>query len=261
MERSRGKAQQPIDAISSGVDVLDRAFSILFAFRPNDPHLSLTELAARTGLYKSTALRLVSALCHHRFLIRLENGGYQLGSASLSLGTIYQTNLNLGDVLLPRMRELNAEIGEAVSFHIREGDHRICLYRVDSRFSIRPNVRQGDVQALERGAGGRILLAFSGEEGALYDEIRRTYSYISCGERDAETSGVSAPVFGVQQRLIGAMGIVGPTSRLGQSEMERLRPRLLHFAALATELLGGDAAPLLRTVDAPAQISRNSSVC
>jgi DNA-binding IclR family transcriptional regulator len=242
------------------VDVLDRAFAILFAFRSNDrQQLSLTELSARTGLYKSTALRLATALCHHRFLLRLENGGYQLGSASLSLGTIYQTNLHLGDVLVPQMRELNAELGEAVSFHIREGNHRLCLYRINSRFSIRPDVSQGDVQSLERGAGGRVLLAFSGQEGALYDEIRRTYSYISCGERDPETSGVSAPVFGVQQRLIGAMGMVGPISRLGQSKMEQLRPRLLHFAAVATESLGGDAAPLRTAVHAPTNFLHNSS--
>jgi DNA-binding IclR family transcriptional regulator len=249
MGRSREETQKPIGASSSGVDVLDRAFAILFAFRPNDRQLTLTELATRTGLYKSTALRLASALCHHRLLIRHETGGYQLGSASLGLGRIYQANLHLGDVLLPQMRELNAELGEAVSFYIREGDHRVCLYRINSRFLIRPEVSQGDVKSLERGAGGRVLLAFSGQEGAAYDEIRRTCSYISCGERDPETSGVSAPVFGVQQRLLGAMGIVGPISRLRQREMEQLRPRLLHFAALATGLLGGDAAPLQAAMD------------
>jgi DNA-binding IclR family transcriptional regulator len=253
MGRSREETQKPIGTSTGGVDVLDRAFAILFAFRPNDRQLSLTELSVRTGLYKSTVLRLASALCHHRFLIRFEDRGYQLGSASLSLGTIYQANLNLGEVLLPPMRDLNGELGETVSFHIREGDHRVCLYRINSRFSIRPDVSQGDVQSLERGAGGRVLLAFSGQEGALYDDIRRTYSYISCGERDPETSGISAPVFGVQQRLMGAMGIVGPISRLGRSEMEQFRPRLLHFAMLATEALGGNSAPLRSAAHEPIQ--------
>ena len=45
----------------SGVAALDRAFSILFAFRPGDYALTLAELAARTGLYKSTILRLARA--------------------------------------------------------------------------------------------------------------------------------------------------------------------------------------------------------
>jgi DNA-binding IclR family transcriptional regulator len=230
---------------ASGVNVLDRAFSILFAFRPGDRPLSLAELSVRTGLYKSTLLRLANALIHHRFLDRLDDGRYRLGSAPFTLGSTYQSNLNLGDVLLPLMRELNHELGEAVSFHVREGNHRVCLYRINSRFAIRPEVRQGAVQSLERGAGGRVLLAFSGEAGAPYDKIRRHCTYISVGERDPETSGVSAPVFGVQQVLLGALGIVGPVNRLGRGELEALRPRLLTVAARATDQLGGDPAPLL----------------
>jgi DNA-binding IclR family transcriptional regulator len=226
------------------VDVLDRAFSILFAFRPEDQPLTLTELSLRTGLYKSTLLRLAAALGHHRFLVRLEDGRYQLGSAPLSLSTIYQANFNVGDLLLPPMRKLNEELGETVSFHVREGDHRVCLYRINSRYSVRAEVRPGDAQPLDRGAGGRVLLAFSGESGPPYDEIRQTFFYISCGERDPETSGISAPVFGVQQRLVGAVGIVGPISRLGRVEMERLRPRLLQFAASMTDSLGGRSEQL-----------------
>ncbi|MCK9382226.1 MAG: IclR family transcriptional regulator [Sulfuritalea sp.] len=245
MRASRSETDKAFGANASGVDVLDRAFAILFAFRPDDPPLSLAELAARTGLYKSTLLRLANALIHHRFLDKLDDGRYRLGSAPFALGSIYQSSLSLGDVLLPLMREFNQELGEAMSFHVREGDHRVCLYRINSRFAIRPEVRQGAVQALERGAGGRVLLAFSGKSGAPYDEIRRTFSYISCGERDPETSGISVPVFGVQQCLLGALGIVGPSNRLGRAELERLRPRLLHIAARATDLLGGNPEHLL----------------
>ncbi len=241
-----GGAGEPAERIpGSGVELLDRAFAILFAFRPGDPPLRLSELSRRTGLYKSTLLRLAGALCHHRFLVRLEDGGYRLGSAPFVLGSIYQSGLNLGDVLLPLMRELNRELGEAISFHVREANHRVCLYRISSRFAVRTEVRQGDVQPLEPGAGGRVLAAFSGKPGPLYDGIRRTCTYISVGERDPETSGVSAPVLGMQQSLVGALGIVGPINRLGREQLEALRPRLLRVAASATEQLGGDPAVLL----------------
>lgn len=228
----------------SGVDVLDRAFSILFAFRPDDAPLSLTELSLRTGLYKSTLLRLAGALIYHRFLVRLEDGRYRLGSSPFTLGAVYQSSLNLGDVLLPLMRELNQTTGEAVSFHIREGDHRVCLYRINSSHSIRTEVRQGDIQSLQKGAGGRVLLAFSGEAGALYDTVRREGTYLSCGERDPDIAGVSAPVFGINQSLLGALGVVGPINRLNRETLEKLRPLLLRTAAKATDLLGGNAAQL-----------------
>ncbi|MDE1181807.1 IclR family transcriptional regulator [Paraburkholderia sp.] len=245
MARARTTTQQPLGVTPSGIDVLDRAASILFAFGPDDPPLTLTELSTRTGLYKSTLLRLAGSLCHHRLLIRLDDGRFRLGSATLNLAAHYESSLNLGDVLLPPMRELNAELGEAVSFHVREGDHRVCLYRISSRFSIRAEVQQGDVQPLDRGAGGRILLAFSGESGEPYDTIRADFCYASFGERDPETAGISAPVFGAQQRLVGALGVVGPTSRMDYVGMERYRPRLLMFAARATERLGGDASALI----------------
>jgi DNA-binding IclR family transcriptional regulator len=252
MKPSRAKLPLTLKQNASGVDSLDRAFSILFAFRPDDTPLTLAELASRTGLYKSTLLRLAHALIYHRFLDKLDDGRYRLGSATFTLGSIYQASLNLGDVLLPLMRELNRELGEAVSFHVREGDHRVCLYRIKSSFAIRPEVRQGDIQSLERGAGGRILLAFSGEPGSPYAEIRQVFSYIACGERDPETSGISVPVFGVGQCLLGALGIVGPSNRLGRPEMEQLRPRLLQAAARATDQLGGNPAPLLAVAQAAA---------
>ena len=142
------------------------------------------------------------------------------------------------------MRELNQQTGEAISFHVREGDHRVCLYRINSSHSIRTDVRQGDVQSLQQGAGGRVILAFSGAPGAPYDAVRRDFTYLSCGERDPDIAGVSAPVFGVDQALLGALGIVGPINRLGRDVLETLRPLLLRAAARATDLLGGRSQPL-----------------
>lgn len=246
MARSNVNNPKPHGVSPSGVDVIDRAMALLFAFNNIDHALTLTELAKRSGLYKSTALRLATALCHHRLLTRLEDNRFSLGSATFSLGTHYLLNLNLSDVLLPLMRELNQRIGETVSFHIREGDHRLCLLRINSQYSVRVNVQQGDVQPLERGAGGRVLLAFSGEPGEIYARVRRDHSYASLGERDKETAGISAPVFGAYQKIIGALGIVAPISRLDMARMSEYRPLLLDIAAIATERLGGDAAPLLQ---------------
>lgn len=245
MARARGVIQPPVGVESSGIDVLDRATALLFAFRRDDQPLTLTELANRTGLYKSTALRLVGALCHHRLLMRLEDGRYLLGAATLNLAANYESTHKLGDVLLPLMRRLNEESGESVSFHIRHGNQRICLYRISTKHTLRSEVQQGDVLPLGCGAGGRVLSAFSGEPGEPYDTVRQSFHYMSLGERDTETSGISAPVFAANDRLAGAIGLVGPVSRMDKAAMQRYRPLLLNYAAQATTLLGGNAGPLL----------------
>lgn len=244
MARSREAAQVPNGVSPSGIDVLDRAAAILFAFRRDDAPLTLTEISNRTGLYKSTALRLLGALCHHRLVLRLQDGRYLLGAAVFNLGATYESTLNLSDVLMPLMHQLNEDSGESVSFHVRDGDKRVCLYRISSRHSLRAEVQQGDVLPLDRGASGRVLSAFSGVAGEPYDTVRRTLHYMSLGERDAETAGISAPVFGPAGTLIGALGLVGPVSRLNTAAMERYRPLLLDYAAQATHLFGGDPLPL-----------------
>ncbi len=227
-----------------GVAALDRAFAILAAFTPSDQALGLAELASRTGLYKSTILRIAQSLLQHRFLQRLEDGRYRIGPAPLILGAQYQRNLKLGDVLLPLMRELAAQCGESLSFYIRDGDLRVCLHRVDSTHTVRDHVAEGDVLPLQQGSGGRVLGAFSGLQGEPYERIRRDCCGVSFGERDPDTAGISAPVFGAGQRLLGALTLAGPRSRIDQAFIERMRAPLLDTAARATSALGGDARAL-----------------
>lgn len=245
MARSKETTQTPLGIEPSGIDVLDRAASILFAFRRGETPLTLTEISNRTGLYKSTALRLLAALCHHRLLMRLDDGRYLLGAATLNLASTYESTLNLADVLLPLMRKLNEESGESVSFHVRDGDRRACLYRISSRHALRAEVQPGDSLPLERGASGRVLLAFSGAQGEPYESVRQHFHYMSIGERDAETAGISAPIFGANGSLVGAIGLVGPISRMDEDAMRRYRPLLLSYAAHASTQLGGDATAMM----------------
>lgn len=229
---------------SEGVAVLDRACSILFAFGPDDAPLTLAELAARTGLYKSTLLRLAGSLIQHRLLLRLDDGRYQLGPATFMLGALYQRSLKLGDILVPLMQELAQASGESVSFYVRDEAVRVCLHRVDSTHAVRFHVREGDVLPLETGSGGRALLAFGGAAGEPYERIREDFYCVSVGERDRETAGMSAPVFGVHDALRGVLTLAGPASRIDSAFIDGHLGTLFDCAARATDALGGDSRGL-----------------
>ncbi|MGF6528266.1 DNA-binding IclR family transcriptional regulator [Variovorax sp. PvP013] len=68
---------------TSGVAVLDRAFALLGAFGVADARLTLTELSRRTGLYKSTVLRLLGALEHGGYIRKTTDGLYAIGPEPL----------------------------------------------------------------------------------------------------------------------------------------------------------------------------------
>ncbi|RVA25927.1 IclR family transcriptional regulator, partial [Mesorhizobium sp. M7D.F.Ca.US.004.03.1.1] len=86
-------------ASAEGVAALDRAIAILDAFTTADRSLSLAEIAARTGLYKSTILRLANSLLRGRLLERLDDGRYRVGPATFRLGALYQRSVVAIDIL------------------------------------------------------------------------------------------------------------------------------------------------------------------
>jgi DNA-binding IclR family transcriptional regulator len=225
-------------ASPGGAAAVDRAVSLLAAFRTGDAALSVTELAQRTRLHKSTALRLLASLAHGRLVQRTADGRWALGAEVARLAALYTASFPLEAVALPIMRALVALTQESVALHVRQGDQRLVLYRVDSPQLLRDHVRAGDVLPLDRGAGGRVLLAFSGAAGHVYDQIRRQGHLVLTGDRVPGLVGISAPVWDAGGQLVGALTLTVPEPRMQPSQVDALR----QAATQLTQQLGG-AAP------------------
>ncbi len=230
----------PDDApAEDGVVAVRRAMSILAAFGVDDTHLSLAELSRRTGCHRSTVLRLARTLAMDDYLAQREDGTWRLARAAGWLGACYQATFNIAEIVQPVLRELSAATGESATFYVREGKQRICMARVEGPKSIRHHVRVGAALPLELGSPGRVLLAFAGEPGEPYESVRRAGYMISLGERDAEVSSISAPVYGINWTLQGAICISGPISRLTESVLLDLKEPVLAAASrLSRSLMG-----------------------
>jgi DNA-binding IclR family transcriptional regulator len=221
-----------------GVAAVDRALSILDAL--TDDRVSLADISKRTGLYKSTVLRLIKSLEKAGYVLRMTDGAYRLGSKVLLLGALYQRHFRTSDIVPPVLERLAAELHEGASFYICEGEQRVCLHRVESTRAIRDSVHVGDRLPLSVGAAGHVLCAFGGERGAAFDDIRQQMYSASYGERDAETAALAAPVFGPGNRLMGALSVSGPRYRLEATGEDKIVPVLFKFAKQLTTAFGGN---------------------
>jgi len=226
--------------MDKGVAAVNRALTILQAYTETDEALTLSALASRTGFYKSTILRLLESLIEYKYIVRLDDGRYALGATLLKLGTLYQRTLRPSNFVKPAIRKLAAQCGESVAFYVREGNARVCLYRIDSAFSLPNHVCEGDTLPLERGAGGKVLLAFAGTPGEVYDDIRARMVYGELRDRIPELSGVASPVFGPNDILLGSLNVAGPVSRLTRKRLMLMEPVVKRAAAALTSALGGD---------------------
>jgi DNA-binding IclR family transcriptional regulator len=245
------------DAVApGGVAAVERALTILDAFRADDPSLTLTELARRAGLHKSTTLRLAASLEAFGYLRRLEGGAYVVGPTPLRLAAHHQRQLRTADVVPPALRRLCDALGEGASFFVRDGDRALCLHRVDSARLVRDVIREGESAPLQVGAAGQVLLAFGGAAGEKHEAVRRRGYVSGVGERDLETGAVACPVLGPGDRLLGALAVSGPKYRMERLPPERLLPLLLGEARQISLAMGGAAERPSRGGEGPREPSR-----
>lgn len=231
---------------SDGVNAVERALDILEVFSERDGSLTLAELANRTGLYKSTILRLINSLEKYDYIRRTQDSAYRLGPKTLQLGHIYRCHFSVSQFVPDILQRVVDEINESASFYVREDDTRVCLLRVDARRAVKDSVHEGDRLALNVGAAGHVILAFSGLSGDKYERIRRNLYAVSYGERDPETAAIACPVLGVADELIGVLNVSGPKYRLEQKPVDFFLPVLFKYAAEMTRQCGGNAEPFKR---------------
>ena len=218
---------------------MDRAISVLEAFRQGDTVLSLDDLSARTGLYKSTILRLAQTLQERGYLSRTEHGEFHIGPAPLRLASLYQAAVKPPDLIMPVLRELVDTTRESAGFNVRFGQQRLCLYRVDSPQPLRDHFKPGDTVPMDRGAGSRIMRAFSKPYSPGYAAVRNQLFASTSGETAKDMSGAASPVFDQAGELVGAVTLSGPTTRFGKKALRQFELKLLDAARKLTEGLGG----------------------
>jgi DNA-binding IclR family transcriptional regulator len=235
-----GTSIAPAREAGDGVAAVERALSIVATLETSDQPMTLAEIAVRTGFYKSTVLRLLGSLTSTGYVMRLPDGGYDLGPAAFRLGVAFTRKNALGHHVVPALQKLVDSGTESASFHVRQdADNRVCLFRIDSRHATLDRVQAGHSYALLRGAAGHIFLAYDGTTGVRYDAIRATGFDVSLGERDPSCAAVAAPVFGPQGMLVGVISLSGPRERFGKTEIAYMKRMLGPIAESLTCKLGG----------------------
>lgn len=203
----------------SGVAAVNRALSLICCFGNDDKSLTLAELARRTGLYKSTILRLAESLEQFGVLVRDTDGGFRLGPELVRLGSLaHRVSGDKMDIEAV-LTQLVEATGESATYYIRRNDLRLALFRVDSRKSLRDHIRPGDLLTLQHGAAGRVL-----SDTRPYAERRDDpfQTIVSLGERDPEIAAIAGPVF-QDGAIVGSLSISGAKTRFSDKVVQHGR--------------------------------------
>ena len=155
-----GRGPDFIEALSRGLDVM-RAFSA------DHPAMSLSEVAAATGLARPTARRILLTLEELGY-VATARGEYRLTPRVLELGMAYIGALGLWDVARPHLERLVAVTHESSSMAQLDGSDIVYVARVAVPKLISLRVDIGTRFPALRTSQGKVLLA-----GLDPDEARR----------------------------------------------------------------------------------------
>ncbi|MPM41924.1 Transcriptional repressor IclR [bioreactor metagenome] len=222
-----------------GVAAVDRALLIATSLANASGALTLTELSQRTGMYKSTLLRLLASLEKAGLVVHRNDKRYALGPLAFVFGRSFEQTNGLQDAIYPQLAWLVNQGTESPSFHVRHDDEsRLCLMRIDSNHSTLDRIRPGDLLPIGRGAPGKVLTTF-GQGLPAGPLAAEDLLFTSFGERDPLCGAIAAPVFGPSASLVGAMSVSGPLERFSELAVSRMKSLMLKAAQEATEALGG----------------------
>lgn len=221
-----------------GVIAVDRAVALLAAFRRGEEAASLAQLSARTGLHKTTILRLAASLERAGLLTRMPDGGFRLGGRLLAFAAIYRSSLPLDRAVRPHLVTLARETGESASLYVREGRSRVCVARIEAERSVRVAVYEGSSAALDDTATGLVLRGLNGDPS---DGSHSFAPVFTTGVTDPETASMSVPLLAAEGEIVGALTISGPAFRFTAAEAARAAPILSRAAADCSTALGGGA--------------------
>lgn len=258
-------AEQDAGSTSS----LSRGLALLDHFTSPDQMLSISELARRSGIPKSTTHRLVLDLIAWGALERGARG-ISLGVRIFELGSLVPSSTTLRELALPFAHNLNEVTKLTSNIAIRKGNEVLYIGKITSRTLKVPHSRVGGRARIHATALGKAILAFSDPEfvdsvlaGPLLPqtektitdpaELREELSHVRLEgvAYDVEESRlglfcVSAPVF------IGQGGVVaGAISVAGATELaiaERYAPAVLATAMALSSALGSARSPRKRRV-------------
>ncbi|MBM3605826.1 MAG: helix-turn-helix domain-containing protein [Alphaproteobacteria bacterium] len=200
---------------------VERALSILTAFSIRRPRMTLAELAAETGLHKSTILRLTRSLAVYGFIDRDTEGRFSVGASIWHLGLIFRQDFDTGETIRPVLRELVQLTGETASFFVRAGSDRVCLYRENSPILEKYGVEEGMRLRLGTGASGLVLRRYSGEVLPDLTPFNANGTVSLDATRNPNIASISTPVFSSTGAFRGALTVSGLNSRFTASVRDR----------------------------------------
>ena len=244
------------------VQSVERALDIIETVASAQEGKSLTEIAAITGLHKSTVYRLIMTLLNRNYLDKMEDGNYKLGEKLIENVSYYINDLELQTEARPYVAEISTHLGMAAFLGVLDGNKVVYLEKMNVA-SARLYFQIGTKVSAYCSAIGKCLLSnYSNEQlndvmadcsfikftpntisdmGNLRNEIakvRRQGWAISDEEYEMGHRCIGAPIYDYRGEIIAAVSASGDKHVLTDDRIQEVAEYMVKAAGGISEKMG-----------------------
>jgi IclR family pca regulon transcriptional regulator len=137
---------------------LEKGLSVITAFDQERPRLTISEVAARTGLTRAAARRYLLTLTHLGFVSQ-DRKMFSLTPRVLRLSQSYMSSARLPRLIEPELFKLSQAIKEASAAGVLDGGHVICIAASTGGRTPSSSMQAGTRVPAHCTGVGRVLLA------------------------------------------------------------------------------------------------------
>jgi IclR family pca regulon transcriptional regulator len=247
------------------VQSLERGLAVIRAFDHEHPELTLSEVAARTGVTRAVARRFLLTLAALGY-VRSDGRFFSLTARVLELGYSYLSSMTLPEVAQPHLEHLSAGVHESSSVSVLEGTDIVYVARVAVSRIMTVSINVGTRFPAYATSMGHVLLAgLSRAELEAYfvvarldrltdrtvtapDRLRSELAKVTAQgwamvdqELEEGLRSVAAPIHDRRGRVVAAVNLSTHASRTTAESVEKdLVPPLLETArAIEADLAVG----------------------
>ncbi len=256
----------PPDAYS-GTQAVRRALSLLKIFTDAKPEWGLTEMARASGLNKTTAYRLLTALAHEGLVARNpETEAYRLGPEAISIGGRALRANDLRRVSRDTLAQLASLSAETATLEVLVDADVLIVEEVHSRKWLHASPSVGTRWPAHATSTGKVLLASLPESErsgrlrlplarparrtiigitALRQELKkvREQGYATAvGELEDGYTAIGVPVRNHDGEVVAAISLGGPSVRIPPERIGLLVASLRQAGEAISRQLGYDTA-------------------
>jgi DNA-binding IclR family transcriptional regulator len=231
--------------------------------------MRLTEICKQVGIHKSKGHSILNTLKQFGFIEKdLQAKTYSLGPGLIFLSRNVLDNLRYPEIAAPFLENLAKQTSGTALFGLINGEHLFVVAKYEGNQNVW-FARLGHRFHITLGAHGKAIVAFMPEAERekiltrkrvyfygtetsrldmkrLRDELKkcRQLGYAQdIGEITTGVNFVSAPVFGVQEKIIGCIILIGT---FGNSLIQKYGPKTVDVAKGVSYKLGANVKALYR---------------